>query len=97
MPRVSELEEQFKDRKDVVFVKVNVNDDLKRWKDFVAKRSLTGMNLFADEERSAELRKAYNFNGIPHFVLIGKDGRLIDANAGPDERTGVKIRAALGD
>jgi hypothetical protein len=55
------------------------------------------MNLFADEERSAELRKAYNFNGIPHFVLNGKDGRLIDANAGPDERTGVKIRAALGD
>ncbi len=97
MPKVNELEERFKDRMDLVFVKVNVNDDRERWKDFVAKRSLTGMNLFADEERSAELRKAYNFDGIPHFVLIGKDGRLIDANVHPDDRAEAKIRAAMAD
>ncbi|MBP8822736.1 MAG: TlpA family protein disulfide reductase [Flavobacteriales bacterium] len=96
MPRVKALEEKFMGRKEVTFLKVNVNDDRQRWKDFLLKERPAGRNLFADEQQSAELRKAYNFDGIPHYVLIGKDGKLIDANAAPDEDAETKIRKALG-
>lgn len=79
MPKVKALEEQFKDRADLVFLKVNVNDDRARWMAYLRKNTPGGLQLFADEQRSAELRKAYNFNGIPHFVLVGKDGGIVDA------------------
>lgn len=95
MPKVKEMEEQFKDRSDVVFLKVNVRDDGQRWKDFVRKRKLGGTNLFADGDQTKALFKAYNFNGIPHFVLVGKNGKLVDANTYPGEEATAKLRAAL--
>lgn len=95
MPKVKEMEEQFKDRSDVVFLKVNVRDDGQRWKDFVRKRKLGGTNLFADGDHTKALFKAYNFDGIPHFVLVGKDGKLVDAATYPGEEATAKLRAAL--
>lgn len=94
MPKVKALEEQFKDRADLVFLKVNVNDDRARWIAYLTKNTPGGLQLFADERQSAELRKAYNFDGIPHVVLVGKDGKLVDANTYP-ELAGDKIAKAL--
>ena len=96
MPKVKALEEKFKDREDVAFLKVNVLDERQRWKDFVAKEAMGGRNFFAGKPETQALLKAYNFDGVPHYVLIGQDGKLIDAQAGLQEGTEAKIRAALG-
>ncbi|MCC6838712.1 MAG: hypothetical protein IT230_00990 [Flavobacteriales bacterium] len=59
------------------------------------KKSLGGTSLFADADRTKALNEAYNFNGIPHFVLIGKDGKLVDANTYPGEEASAMITEAL--
>ncbi|MDI1234929.1 MAG: TlpA disulfide reductase family protein [bacterium] len=81
MPNSHKLSEKFKDNKDVVFLYVNVRDDEENWKKFIAKGTLQGVNLFANETQSSELYKVYNFKGIPHYVLIDKNGNLINADA----------------
>lgn len=81
MPNSHKLSEKFKDNKDLVFLYVNVRDDEKNWKKFISKGTLQGINLFANEQQSIDLYKVYNFKGIPHYVLIDKNGNLISADA----------------
>jgi hypothetical protein len=82
---------------DVVFLNVNVHDDMSNWKNFVTKEELPGLNIFATQEQSDSLYTAFNFNGIPHYVLIDKQGNIIDANADNSEKTQLKIEAASSE
>jgi thiol-disulfide isomerase/thioredoxin len=81
MPNSQKLSEKLKDNKEVVFLYVNVKDDEINWKKFISKGTLKGVNLFANGQQSIELYKVYNFKGIPHYVLIDKNGNLISADA----------------
>jgi len=80
MPRAKALEEKLKDRNDIVFLFVNVNDDSTSWRNYIKKEELGGAHLRADKKQSAELYSAYNFNGIPHYVLIDRKGKIVEAN-----------------
>ncbi len=80
MPHSKQLAEELKNE-NVVFVYINVNDDKQKWNDYFSKEKREGLYLFADEQQSAKLRSDYNFNGIPHYALIDKNGRIIDADA----------------
>ncbi len=94
MPKSHELIEHFKKRDDVVFLNVNVHDDKTRWGKFVTKEKMLGVNLFADNDQSDMLFKNFNFDGIPHFVLIDKGGNILDANADNSGDIEAKIQAA---
>lgn len=94
MPQTQRMEEKFKSNNDVVFLNVNVSDDIARWKKFVTKENMQGENLFATKEQSDNLFKSYNFTGIPHYVLIDKQGKIIDINADNSEKTEIKIENA---
>jgi thiol-disulfide isomerase/thioredoxin len=95
MPATHQLFEQFKDRNDFVLLCVNVSDNQTSWNTFILKEKLPGLHLFADEKQSKRLYKDYNFDGIPHFVLIDKEGKMVDAAADNGEKTTSKIKKAL--
>lgn len=97
MPRTHELQEKFTGRDDVAFVYANVHDDHGRWMAHLEKNDMPGINLFADKEKSNTILKEYNFNGIPHYVLIDRAGNILDANADNGDRTEQLIRATLGE
>ena len=42
---------------------------------------MKGVQLFAGDEGSKELAKAYKISGIPRFVLVGKDGSIVSSDA----------------
>jgi hypothetical protein len=69
MPQTHQLMKDFTDD-DVVFLNVNVHDDMSNWKNFVTKEKMPGAHVFASQEQSDSLYTAFNFNGIPHYVLI---------------------------
>jgi len=94
MPKTHELMAPFKDRDDIVFLNVNIQDETARWKNFVTKEKMPGVNLFADKDQSDLLFKNFNFSGIPHFVLIDKEGNIMDANADNSKDTAAKIGIA---
>lgn len=67
--------------KDVAWINISIDRDLKHWKQFIARNELPGIHLislnggkFNENPFIAELFKV---NGFPHYLLLDKKGRLI--------------------
>ncbi|MBD3591600.1 TlpA disulfide reductase family protein [Bacteroides sp. GM023] len=93
LPHLKKLETEYKNNKDIVFVGVSVDKekDKQKWKEFLVREELPGIQLFAGDEASEKLMKPYKITGIPRFILVDKNGNLLSANAprpsSPDVRT----------
>lgn len=77
IPHLKTLEERMHG-KDVVFISISTDKDDVRWCNFVKSQQLTGIQLI---DKTGELAKQYNFNGIPFFILLDKEGKVIQTNA----------------
>ncbi len=51
----------------------------KKWRDFVKKKNMSGVQLWSGQDYS--FQQAYQITGIPRFILIDPEGKIIDANA----------------
>jgi thiol-disulfide isomerase/thioredoxin len=65
--------------KDIVFINIAIEDQEDKWLKVIEKRKIDGVNLFAGD-KSGNLRTMYNINAIPHYVLIDKEGKIIENN-----------------
>src|SRR5687768_9743181 len=72
---VPKLHEYYKD-KDVIFVNICVDAKENEWKDALKKYKLGGANLIAEGWTSHPVCQAYNISGIPHYILIDKNGKI---------------------
>ena len=91
------LEAEYKDNKDIVFMGISVDAsiNIQKWKDFVIKEQLPGVQLFGGDMAGPTLSKPYKITGIPRFMLVGKDGSLIYMDA--PRPSSSEIRAVLND
>ncbi len=60
-------------------VSVSMDDKLDAWKKALGEEQMSWTQL-ACEDGFGEVAKTYNFNGIPHCVLIGPDGEVVETN-----------------
>jgi len=69
--------------KDIVFVSISVDAkrDYDKWAKIVKDEELKGYQLFADKSWKSDFVQAYKINGIPTFILIDKEGKIISASA----------------
>lgn len=75
------LHEQYKG-KNVVFVSICVDSNEPEWIAGMKKHNMNdGINLIAEGWTNNPVCKAYNVTGIPHYVLIDKEGKMYDNNA----------------
>jgi thiol-disulfide isomerase/thioredoxin len=81
IPHLKKLEEEYKDR--IVFIGISIDDakDIEKWKKFLTTEQLGGLQLFAGSKAEESLKKPYKISGIPRFILVGKDGRLVSGDA----------------
>lgn len=81
IPSMKSVIEQF-DGKNIVFMGVSVDElDAKdKWKNMVAEKELKGYQIYAGGWKST-IATEYNINSIPRFILIDREGNIIDANA----------------
>jgi peroxiredoxin len=77
---VPALHKKYKD-KDVVFINICVDAEEKEWKKALAKYQLDGINVIAEGWTTNPVCKAYNVNGIPHYILMDKNGKIANNNA----------------
>lgn len=89
------LSSKFSDNKDLVFIYVNVKDDFYKWKKHLKKNQYEGVHLYADKNTSEELYKAYNIYGIPKYVLIDKDGKIVNSAAEVPAKAEAEIAKVL--
>lgn len=82
IPFLQKVEEKFHGKK-IEFVSISIDQakDHEKWKKMVTDKTLGGVQLFADKDWSSSFAQAFGVNSIPRFILIGPDGKVIDANA----------------
>ncbi|MFB6316976.1 TlpA family protein disulfide reductase [Saccharicrinis sp. FJH54] len=80
IPFLKKLEADLHDE-DIAFVSVSIDPDKSDWEQMVKSEKLQGYQIFADKAGESDIVKKYIIEGIPRFILIGKDGKIIDATA----------------
>lgn len=82
IPHMKKIEEDYHG-KNIVFISLSLDKpkDIQKWKDFVKKEQLKGIQLMADKDFSSDVAKNYEVNGIPRFLLFDTKGNIINADA----------------
>jgi thiol-disulfide isomerase/thioredoxin len=80
LPAMKELEEKYRDS-NVQFVSISVDQDKdkEKWARMIQEKEMKGLQLFAG--KSTSFSQDYKVSSIPRFVIIGKNGELINDNA----------------
>ena len=77
MPYLKALEERFKDAQ-IVFLGLSTDSDKSKWEAMVKSGELTGVQLYLGPQSA--FQKAYQIDGIPRFILLDKEGKIINNN-----------------
>lgn len=82
IPYLKKMEEDYHG-KDIAFVSISVDSerDYDKWVKMVKDKELKGYQLFADKSWKSDFVVAYKIKGIPTFILIDKEGKIISAGA----------------
>jgi thiol-disulfide isomerase/thioredoxin len=81
LPALEKLQEENKSNNDITFVSISIDQDKAAWEKMVRAKNMKGVQLFAEGDWASSLVSDYRISGIPRFIVIGKDGKIIDANA----------------
>ncbi|TAJ09202.1 AhpC/TSA family protein [Marinilabiliaceae bacterium JC017] len=79
LPHLKELEEQLHDQQ-VAFVSISVDRNKEAWEKLIKEKEMKGYQLHAPGGWNAQIVKDYAIQGIPRFILIDKEGKLVDPN-----------------
>lgn len=82
IPFLKKLDSEYKG-KDIVFVSMSIDKmkDKDKWLKMVKDEKLQGVQIMADKEWNSDFVTAYNIRGIPRFILIDKEGNILNDNA----------------
>jgi len=82
IPSLKKLDEEFKG-KDIAIVSMSIDkmEDKDKWLKMVKDENLGGIQIMADKDWNSDFVKAYNIRGIPRFILIDKEGKILNDNA----------------
>ena len=90
IPHLKDLEHDYHGQ-NVEFVSVSIDEDEQAWRDMVQAEELRGVQLLADKAWESSICEDYKINGIPRFLLIGTEGKIVSADA-PRPSSGAEIR-----
>lgn len=79
MPFMKKIQEDLKG-KNVAFIGICAWDKQESWKKYLEENKMQGTQLFAPD-REIPFLKEYDIKGIPHFILLDKEGNIIEADA----------------
>lgn len=80
MPHSLKMQEKFKD-KDVAFVYISTDRDANAWKNAISSLKITGEHYRVNRNVHTQMNEKFNVQYIPRYVLIDKEGNVVDANA----------------
>ena len=81
MPYLKALQRDYGNRKDVRIMSIACDKKAEKWKGYLAKHPTIWHQYLITEEGNKMLDEVYFCEGIPRFIIIDKDGRLVAADA----------------
>ena len=80
-PKVIEFAKKYKDNDDVEILLISVDSSKDKWLSFLDEENQEfGKNLFIKNGIRTEFGNNYNIKSIPRYILIGKNGKIINSN-----------------
>lgn len=82
-PYSKKLQQQFEGNEEVEFlyVSVDIDRDVEKWKKMVEEKGLKGMHIRDPSMEENSISKVYKISGIPRYILVDQQGKLVNANA----------------
>ena len=82
IPALDELQDHYKD-KNISFLSVSIDQekDYQKWLDMIKEKNLGGNQVFADNAWQSEFAQAYLIDGIPRFILLDPQNKIVSADA----------------
>ena len=71
----------FYKKEQIVFVNFCLSSDRNKWKEIIKSSHISGENYFFDKAQSKLLRNKLKFSGFPTYMIIDKNGYIVDKNA----------------
>ncbi|MDO4228443.1 MAG: TlpA disulfide reductase family protein [Capnocytophaga sp.] len=79
-PALHALEKEYHG-KDIAFVSISIDKEKEKWKKFLTENASVGIQLHEDVEAEGNFAELYDIQAIPRFILIDKNGAIINKNA----------------
>ena len=98
-PRVLELNEKYKNNNEIEILMISVDSSKDKWLSFLEEENKeSGKNLFIENGMRTKFGDSYNIKSIPRYILIGKDGKIVNSNINePSIAVEKEIQKALSE
>lgn len=80
MPNSKELQQELAG-KQVVFLYIGMSCTKQSWENTIKDKDIKGEHYFANDNEGRLLSDKFNISGIPHYVLVDKNGKVADDRA----------------
>lgn len=77
-PAAKKLYEKYKAEDDLVFLTISVDNKRADWDKGLKLHQPGGLQLWAEGGYANSFTKSYGANGIPHYVVIDKEGKIVN-------------------
>lgn len=84
MPEYMELRKEYKNNNDIEFITVSIDrrKAQKAWIATIKRRKMQEMtNLYPDCDKQSPFETAYHISGVPRYIIIDKEGKIVTAYA----------------
>lgn len=79
--KTPDFEKKLRDSKDIILMYISIDEKQEPWKNYLDKNPMSGVHLFAGKGFEADIMKYFKVWGIPRYLIIGKDNRIVSPNA----------------
>ncbi|MGG7035718.1 MAG: TlpA family protein disulfide reductase [Flavobacterium sp.] len=82
LPHLKKVVEKYQG-KNVVFVSISEDypKDVMKWKKMIKDKEMGGEQLIADKDTQTHLDSFFKIRGIPRFIILDPNGKIVDADA----------------
>ena len=82
IPSLKKIEKQYHGKNiEFVSISVDVEKDHEAWKKMIVDKELGGIQLYADKSWGSNFITDFSIKGIPRFILIDPEGKIVTPNA----------------
>jgi thiol-disulfide isomerase/thioredoxin len=79
MKASKEIMPQYKN-KEIEFIFICVSSTEENWKTTLSRLQIGGKHYFCNQEQSGAIQRGLGVNGIPHYLIINKEGFIVEAD-----------------
>jgi hypothetical protein len=91
MKASKEIMPQYKN-KEIEFIFICVSSTDENWKTNLSRLQIGGKHYFCNQEQSGAIRRGLSVKGIPHYLIIDKEGFIVETDCSGLEHQATRNR-----